>query len=96
MLDKLKLISEILGYLIIGFSLFMYIYLNIFLKHHEARKKRVNASIYLKNAILELKNIPCKCKEEDENVGCNKCLLIEDARNIRADINKEISKVMEG
>lgn len=56
-------------------------------------KHLVNASIYLKNAILELKNIPCKCTE-DNVLDCAKCALIDDIKNIRHDVNEEITTLM--
>ena len=48
-----------------------------------------NASIYVKNAILELKNIPCECTED---IGCWRCDLIDDTKNIRKSINDEIQE----
>jgi len=56
-------------------------------------KHLVNASIYLKNAILELKNIPCKCTKENDLV-CTKCALIDDIKNLRYDVNTEITNII--
>lgn len=50
----------------------------------------INASIYIKNAILELQNVPCKCMEE--NV-CDRCLLLSDTKNLRNSIDEEIEKM---
>lgn len=50
-------------------------------------KRLVNTSIYLKNAILEVKNIPCECKAGDY---CWRCCLLDDLKNQRSCIDKEI------
>lgn len=50
-------------------------------------KRLVNASIYLKNAILEVKNITCECKGGDY---CWRCCLLDDLKNQRNCIDKEI------
>lgn len=52
-------------------------------------KRLVNASIYLKNAILELKNIPCECSEDE---SCWRCDLLSEVKNVRKDIDDEISE----
>lgn len=50
-------------------------------------ERLVNASIYFKNAILELKNIPCECDKGDY---CWRCCLLDDTKNLRNSINSEI------
>lgn len=52
-------------------------------------ERLVNASIYIKNAILELQNIPCECTDSNY---CSRCMLIDDTKNLRACINNEITK----
>lgn len=54
-------------------------------------ERLVKASIYLKNAILEVKNIECECTED----YCWRCCLIDDLKNQRSCINKEINKRLE-
>jgi len=55
----------------------------------------LNASIYLKNAILELSAIECKCKKDDEiELDCDKCDLIVDIKNIRHDVNCVIDSLI--
>lgn len=54
-------------------------------------ERLVNASIYVKNAILEFKNVPCKCTN---NNRCDRCVLLEDTTNIRERINDEITKLL--
>jgi hypothetical protein len=58
----------------------------------EGKEKRlVNASIYLKNAILELKAIPCECNKGDY---CNRCCLIDDVKNIKSDVEKALQEII--
>ena len=59
----------------------------------ETEKRLVNASLYLKEAIFELKNISCECTKEND-LMCTKCCLIDDIKNIRHDVNSEISKMI--
>ncbi|MBM7836327.1 hypothetical protein [Clostridium sardiniense] len=51
--------------------------------------KLVNASIYIKKAILEVKNIPCECTNDDY---CWRCCLLDDLKNQRSCIDEEISE----
>ena len=57
-------------------------------------KDWINVSVYLKNAILELRNIPCGCTKENDLI-CTKCCLMDDIKNIRHDVNKEITRLMD-
>lgn len=54
-------------------------------------ERLINASIYIKNAILELQNIPCRCTNDDY---CDRCCLVDDTKNLRERINDEISKLL--
>lgn len=54
-------------------------------------KRLVNASIYVKNAILEVKNIACECTKDDY---CWRCCLLDDLKNHKSCIDEEISKRM--
>lgn len=54
-------------------------------------ERLLNASIYIKNAILELQNIPCRCTDNDY---CDRCRLIDNTKNLRECINEEISKLL--
>ncbi|WP_155241923.1 hypothetical protein [Clostridium pasteurianum] len=55
----------------------------------ETERHLVMASVNLKHAILELKNIPCKCNEDE---SCWRCDLLDEVRSVRKDINDEISE----
>ena len=59
----------------------------------ETNKYLTNVSIFLKRAILELQNIPCGCTKENDLI-CTKCALLSDIKNIRHDVNAEISKII--
>lgn len=54
-----------------------------------AEKYLVGASIYTKNAVLEVKNIPCEC---DNRVLCWRCELLDKIKNTKEIIDGEISK----
>lgn len=54
----------------------------------EADLRLVNAGSYIKRAILEVKNIPCECTNDDY---CWRCCLLDDLRNQRSCILEEIS-----
>jgi hypothetical protein len=54
-----------------------------------AERHLVNACVYLKYAILELKNIPCECNEDE---SCWRCDLIDEVKSVRKDIHDEISE----
>lgn len=58
----------------------------------EVSKERrlLNASMYLKNAILELKAIPCECGKE----YCDRCCLIDDVTNARKEVDDELHKIL--
>lgn len=52
-------------------------------------KRLANASIFLKNAYIELMTIPCECSEDE---GCWRCDLLHEVKNVRKDINDEIAE----
>jgi hypothetical protein len=57
----------------------------------ESKENRLlNASIYLKNAILELKAIPCECGEE----YCDRCCLVDDVVSVRTDIDDKLNEIL--
>lgn len=56
-------------------------------------KHLVTASLYIKNAIHELKALQCKCTKENV-LDCYRCALIEDTKNIQKDIREEIRKMI--
>ena len=57
----------------------------------ETEERLINASIYIKNAMLELKNIHCKCSDTNY---CSRCVLLEDTQNLRNLINEEILNLL--
>lgn len=54
-------------------------------------QRLLNAGLYLRNAILELKAIPCECGEE----YCDRCCLVDDVTNLQKDIDKKLQKIIE-
>lgn len=56
-----------------------------------AEERLVNASIYIKNAILELKNIKCECNDDDY---CTRCMLVDDTKNLKGCIDDEIRELL--
>lgn len=55
----------------------------------ETKTNLTKASIYLRKAISELKDIPCECTKDDY---CWRCCLLDDSKNLRGCINEEISE----
>ena len=49
----------------------------------------VNASLYVKKAVLELNKIPCECTDDIE---CWRCDLISDTKNLRGCIDDTIAE----
>lgn len=54
-------------------------------------ERLLNASVYIKNALLELQNVPCRCTNGNY---CNRCYLVDNTKNLRGCINDEIGKLL--
>ena len=44
-------------------------------------KYLIIASMHIKNALIEIKKMPCKCTEDDY---CERCMLIADTKNLKS------------
>ena len=50
------------------------------------KKELKNAKEYMNKAIEEIRNIACRCKEDDDY--CDRCCLLDDLVAIKDDIDK--------